>query len=125
MVRAGTPEEAVFGTWAGKRGDGLVIQGSIARKEMLNLAIKHRLPTLTSTRLGPALGALMSYGSDYFTLARQSAIYIDKILKGAKPADLPVAFPSKFVLVINLKTAKTLGIAISPMMLGRADEVIE
>jgi putative ABC transport system substrate-binding protein len=67
----------------------------------------------------------MSYGSDYFALARQSAVYIDKILKGEKPADLPVAFPDKFVLIINLKTAKTLGINISPMMLGRADEVID
>ena len=83
--------------------------GSIARKEMLDLAIKHRLPTLTSIRLGPPLGALASYGSDYLALARQSAVYIDKILKGAKPADLPVVFPTKFLLIINLKTAKALG----------------
>ena len=105
--------------------DGLVIQGSIVRKEMLDLAIKHRLPALTSIRLGPPLGALMSYGSDYFDLARQSAVYVDKILKGAKPADLPVAFPTKFELIINLKTAKALGIEVPPTLLGRADEVIE
>jgi putative ABC transport system substrate-binding protein len=104
---------------------GILIQGSIASKEMLDLAIKHRLPALTSTRLGPPLGALMSYSADYFALARQSAIYIDKILKGAKPADLPVTFPTKFLLVINLKTAQTLGLEISPTFLARAAEVIE
>ena len=125
MTRPGQPLEAAFETLAGKSVDGLLIQGSIARKEMLDLAIKHRLPTLTSIRLGPPLGALMSYGSDYFELARKSAVYVDKILKGAKPADLPVAFPTKFELIINLKTAKAIGVEISPMLLGRADEVIE
>jgi putative ABC transport system substrate-binding protein len=67
----------------------------------------------------------MSYGSDYFALARESAVYVDKILKGARPADLPVAFPTKFLFIINLATAKALGITISPTMLARADEVIE
>ncbi len=94
--------------------NGLLVQGSIVRKEMLELAIKHRFPTLTSIRLGPPLGALMSYGSDYFELARTSAAYVDKILKGAKPADLPVTFPTKFELIINLKTAKAIGVEISP-----------
>ena len=125
VTRPGQPLEPVFETLTGKRVGGLIIQGSIARKEMLDLAIKHRLPTLTSTRLGPPLGALASYGSDYLALARQSAVYIDKILKGAKPADLPVAFPTKFLLIINLKTAKALGITVPPTLLDRADEVIE
>jgi putative ABC transport system substrate-binding protein len=125
MTRPGQPLEAAFEILSGKRVDGLLIQGSIAHKEMLDLAIKHRLPALTSTRLGPPLGALMSYASDYVTLARQSAVYVDKILKGAKPADLPVAFPTKFELVVNLKTAKAIGLTIPETFLARADEVIE
>jgi putative ABC transport system substrate-binding protein len=125
MIRSELPLEAAFKSLTDKRADGLIVQGSILRKEMLDLATKHRLPTLTSIRLGPSLGALMSYGSDYFELARQSAVYVDKILKGAKSADLPVAFPTKFLLIINATTPKALGIKISPMMLGRADEVIE
>ena len=125
MTRPGQPLDATFETLTGKRVDGLLIQGSIARKETLDLAIKHRLPALTSTRLGPPLGALMSYASDYVTLARQSAVYVDKILKGAKPADLPVAFPTKFELVVNLKTAKAIGLTIPETFLARADEVIE
>ena len=125
ITRPGQPLEAVFETLASKRVDGLFIQGSIASKEMLDLAIKYRLPALTSTRLGPPLGALMSYGSAYIALARQSSVYVDKILKGAKPADLPVAFPTKFLLIVNLKTAKALGLTISPTFIARADEVIE
>jgi putative ABC transport system substrate-binding protein len=125
MTRPGQPLEAAFETLTSKRVAGLLIQGSIASKEMLDLAIKHRLPALTSTRLGPPLGALMSYSSDYLALARQSAAYIDKILKGATPAELPVTFPTKFLLVINLKTAQTLNLEIPPTLLARADEVIE
>jgi ABC-type uncharacterized transport system substrate-binding protein len=125
MIRPGQPPEAPFDTLIGERVDGLLIQGSIARKELLDLAIQHRLPALTSTRLGPPLGALMSYGSDYVALARQSAAYIDKILKGTRPAELPVTFPTKFLLVINLKTAEALGLEIPPTLLARADEVIE
>jgi putative ABC transport system substrate-binding protein len=125
MIRPELPLQGAFATLTEKQVDGLLIQGSIARKEILDLALKHRLPAVTSIRLGPALGALMSYGSDYFALARESAVYVDKILKGARPADLPVAFPAKFVFIINLTTAKALGIAISPALLARADEVIE
>jgi putative ABC transport system substrate-binding protein len=125
ITRLGQPLEPIFETLIGNRVEGLVIQGSIARKEMLDLAIKHRLPTLTSNRLGPPLGALASYGSDYLALARESAIYIDKILKGAKPADLPIVFPTKFLLIINVKTAKEIGLTIPPTVLARADEVIE
>jgi ABC-type uncharacterized transport system substrate-binding protein len=125
IIRPGEPLNPAFEILNDKRVDGLLIQGSIAHEQMLELAIKHRLPALTSIRLGPSLGALMSYGSDSFELARRSAFYIDKILKGAKPADLPVAFPTKFILIINLKTAKALGLTVPSSLLARADEVIE
>jgi ABC-type uncharacterized transport system substrate-binding protein len=125
MTRPGQPLEPTFVTLVSKHVDALLIQAASAGKETLDLAIKHRLPSLTSNRLGPPLGALMSYGSNYFELARQCAGYIDKILKGARPADLPVAFPTKFELIINLKTAKALGLEIPPTLLARADEVIE
>jgi putative tryptophan/tyrosine transport system substrate-binding protein len=125
IMQPGQSFEPSFRTLASKTADGLLIQGSIARKELLDMAIEHRLPVLTSTRLGFPLGALMSYSSDYVALARQSATYIDKILRGAKPADLPIAFPTKFELVINLKTAKALGLEVPVALLARADEVIE
>jgi putative ABC transport system substrate-binding protein len=124
LTRPGQPLDAVFETLAGKQVDGLLLQGS-TRKDVLELAIKHRLPTLTSNRLGPPLGALMSYGADFIELARESAVYVDKILKGAKPADLPVAFPTKFELILNLKTAKALGLDLPATLIARADEVIE
>ena len=125
ITQPGQSLEPSFRTLASKTVDALLIQGSIARRELLDMAIEHRLPAWTSTRLGPPLGALMSYSSDYVALARQSATYIDKILRGTKPADLPIAFPTKFELVINLKTAKALGLEIPPTLLARADEVIE
>jgi putative ABC transport system substrate-binding protein len=125
IIRPGQPLEAAFKNLKGKRIDGLLVQGSIASTEMLDFAIKHRLPALTSTRLGPPLGALASYGSDYLALARQSAVYINKILQGTRPADLPVAFPTKFLLIINLKTARALGLTVPLTLLARADEVIE
>jgi putative tryptophan/tyrosine transport system substrate-binding protein len=125
LTRPGLPIEAAFETLASKGVGALLIQGSIAGKDVLDLAVKHRLPALTSTRLGPPLGALMSYASDYLALARQSAVYVDKILKGAKPTDLPIAFPVKFELIINLKTAKAIGLDVPAALLARADEVIE
>jgi putative ABC transport system substrate-binding protein len=95
------------------------------RRRIADLAAKHRLPTVSSQRLFPEAGALMSYGPSFADLFRRAATYVDKILKGAKPADLPVEQPTKFELVINLKTAKALGLTIPPSLLGRADEVIQ
>jgi putative tryptophan/tyrosine transport system substrate-binding protein len=92
---------------------------------LANLALKHRLPTMFGNRVNAVAGGLMSYAPDYVEMYRRAAVYIDKILKGAKPGELPVERASTFQLVINLKTARALGLAIPPSILGRADEVIE
>jgi putative tryptophan/tyrosine transport system substrate-binding protein len=95
------------------------------RRRLLNLAAKSRLPGVGDTRDFVNEGGFMSYGPSLPQLFRRAATYVDKILKGAKPADLPVEQPTKFELVINLKTAKALGLTIPPAVLARADEVIE
>jgi putative tryptophan/tyrosine transport system substrate-binding protein len=95
------------------------------RKRLVDLAATHRLPAVYATREFVDIGGLMSYGSDLADLFRRAATYVDKILKGAKPSAMPVEQPTKFELVINLKTAKALGLTIPPSVLGRADQVIE
>jgi len=95
------------------------------RQRVAELAIKHRLPTISMQKDVVEAGGLMSYSSNSDDLHRRGAIYVDKILKGAKPADLPVEQATKFELVINLKTAKALGLTIPPSLLQRADQVIE
>jgi putative ABC transport system substrate-binding protein len=89
------------------------------------LAARHRLPAIYPFRRFIATGGLAYYGADTKELYRTLAEYVDRILKGAKPADLPVQAPTKFELVINLKTAKAIGLTVPPLMLTRADEVIE
>jgi len=95
------------------------------RDAIIALAARHRLPAVYSFSLFAAAGGLMSYGVDLVDLHRRSAVYVDRILKGEKPSDLPVQQPTKFDLVINLKTAKALDITIAPSLLAIADEVIE
>jgi putative tryptophan/tyrosine transport system substrate-binding protein len=95
------------------------------RAPLAQVALRYRLPTMFAARENVEAGGLMSYGVDRHDLTRRAALYIDKILKGAKPADLPVEQASKYQLVINLKTAKALGIDVPPTVLARADEVIE
>ena len=89
------------------------------------LAAKHQLPTIYAFNEAVAAGGLMSYGASIPDLSRRAATYVDKILKGSKPADLPVEQPTKFDLVLNLKTAKALDLTIPPAALARADEVIQ
>jgi putative tryptophan/tyrosine transport system substrate-binding protein len=95
------------------------------RRTFVQLITKHRLPAIYWTREYIDEGGLMTYSADYVELRRRAATYVDKILKGAKPADLPIEQPTKFEFVINLKTAKALGLTIPQSLLQRADQVIE
>jgi putative tryptophan/tyrosine transport system substrate-binding protein len=115
---------------AGRRGtDAILVLTDpfmrVHRARVVNFATNHRLPVLSGYGLWAESGAFMTYGPDLFDVARRTAGYVDKILKGAKPGDLPIEQPTKFELVINLKTAKALGLTIPPSLLQRADQVIE
>jgi len=121
--------ERVIATFAQRPNGALILVPTaltvINRQLIINLAARHRLPAIYPYRYFVEAGGLMSYGADEIEQYRQAAGYIDRILKGEKPADLPVQAPTKYELVINLKTAKALGINVPASLLGRADEVIE
>ena len=126
-----TPSEfpMAFGMMTRERAGALILVADsmffVHRTEIIDASAKTRLPAIFWRRGFVDVGGLMSYGTSYPDLFRRAADYVDKILKGAKPADLPVEQPTKFELVINMKTAEALGLTIPPSLLGRADEIIQ
>src|SRR5205807_9607171 len=111
------------------RAGGLLVAGDVVfsnnRAQLLALASRHAIPAIFGGVLWAEAGGLLSYGSNFPAMYHQKGIYTGKILKGAKPADLPVEQPSKIELLVNPKTAKALGLTVPPLILSRADEVIE
>ena len=124
-IRGPDELEAGFATAAKEKADAVVYQASLPTKRAADLAIAHRLPAATIIRAFAEVGGLMAFGADAPSLNRRAATFVDKILRGEKPADIPVEQPTKFNLVINLKTAKAIGITVPPTLIARADEVIE
>jgi putative tryptophan/tyrosine transport system substrate-binding protein len=131
VLSANDPSEfdAGFATLVVERVGGLLVSSdalfSNRLDQLIALAVRHRLPTMYARRDATVAGGLMSYGPDYFAALHQVGVYAGRILKGDKPADLPVQQATKFELIINLKTAKALGLTMPLPLLGRADEVIE
>jgi putative ABC transport system substrate-binding protein len=125
MVRGLNDVEAGFSALARDRADALVVPGIFFANTIADLAIRYRLPSASVLRSFADAGGLMSYGADIPHMYRRSAVFVHKILQGTKPADLPVEQPTKFELVINLKTAKAIGLDVPIFLQQRADEVIE
>jgi putative tryptophan/tyrosine transport system substrate-binding protein len=124
LVWPGAPQAPAFEAMSAKRVDAFIIELGTIRPETAELAIKHRLPS-SGPRAWPSAGGLVGYSGNVAEIHRLAAGYVDKILKGRRPADLPVALPTKFDLTINLQTSKALGLTDPPALLARADEVIE
>ena len=128
-IRSPKDLEGAFRTAAKEQADGVVLLGSALMRfhlaRIVDLALQRRLPTIAHFPHWAQDGVLMSYGPDLGLLYRQAASFVDRILKGAVPGELPIERPTKFELVINLKTAKSLGLTIPPSVLGRADQVIQ
>jgi putative tryptophan/tyrosine transport system substrate-binding protein len=125
MARSLDEVEAAFAAIAKQHANAVVVQGIFFQKAMADLAIRYRLPSAAVLRSFAEAGGLLSYGADIPDLYRRSAVFVAKVLQGAKPAALPVEQPTKFELVINLKTAKAIGVDVPLLVQQRADEVIE
>lgn len=128
-IRAPGEIEHAFANMVHEKAQGVVVTTHpvfvVARRRIVDLAASLKLPAIYGLRGFPAIGGLMSYGLDVVDVSRRTAAYVDKILRGVKPADLPVEQPTKVAMVINLKAARALGLTIPPVLLARADEVIE
>lgn len=116
---------AAFAVWAAERVDALFVQPSLPFKAAVELALAHRLPSISFVRAFAAQGGLMAYGANATQTPRLAAEFVDRIMKGAQPAEMPVRQPTQFDLTINLTTARALGLAVPPALLARAAEVIE
>ncbi len=128
-VRDATEIERAVAAFARVSNGGLIVTGSALaathRDLIIALAARHKLPAVSANRAYPTSGGLISYGADFTDQYRLAAGYVDRILKGEKPSDLPVQAPTRYELVINLKTANPLGITVPQAIVARADEVIE
>jgi putative ABC transport system substrate-binding protein len=125
IVRSSDELDDAFAAIARQKADAAMIQGSLSDKVTVGLALKYRLPSLSTQKSAVRAGLLMSYSASLAERGHEIAGYVDKILKGAKPSDLPVQQPSRYEMAINLKTAKALGLSVPSTLLARADEVIE
>jgi putative ABC transport system substrate-binding protein len=125
MIHSGEELDAAFSAMERQRPDAIIVQPSLPTKRAADLALSYRIPAVCAWRQFPRDGGLAGYFGAEDEMYRRAAVFVDKILKGAKPAELPVEQPTKFELVINLKTAKALGLTVPPTLLARADDVIE
>jgi putative tryptophan/tyrosine transport system substrate-binding protein len=125
MIHGVEELDAAFAAMKSQPADAIVVQPSLPTKRAADLALNYRIPAVCAWRQFPRDGGLAAYFGAEDEMYRQAAVFVDKVLKGAKPADLPVEQPTKFELVVNVKTAKALGLTVPPTLLARADEVIE
>jgi putative ABC transport system substrate-binding protein len=125
IVRGSNELKGAFAALARAQADAVMIQGSLSDKLTVDLALEYRIPSLSTQNSAVQAGLLMSYSADLTERGHEIARYVDKILKGTMPGDLPVQQPTRYKLAINLKTAKALGLTVPPVLLARADQVIE
>jgi putative ABC transport system substrate-binding protein len=125
IVTPGPELDAAFPAMVHNKIEAVIVQGSLVSKHVADLALANRLPAVAPNQAFVRMGALMAYNGTPQDNIRGAAVFVDKILKGAKPADLPIQQPTRFNFLINLKTAKAIGVTIPPSLLARADEVIE
>ena len=125
MINGPDELESAFVTMVRERADAVVVQGSLVIKPLTDMAIKYRMPTASTTRAFADIGGLMSFGADGPAAFRHGAKFVQRILQGKQPKDIPIEQPTKFELAINLKTAKAIGLSVPDRFLQRVDVIIE